>query len=138
MHIGLEYGIQHLPENLSESQSAEGFVNPNGQFNNKSKRKIYVYENEGRVPHCHYVDSATGREICVRLDKPEYFTHGGKQTKFTSKEKETFIAFMQWNNSLGVNTWAWCVSTWNGFAEEDDSNMEKITIKNIPDYSKLK
>ena len=138
MHIGSEYGVQHLPENILESPSAEDFMNTNCHLTDKSKRKIYVYENEGRIPHCHYIDSSSNREVCVRLDKPEYFTHGGKQTKLTADEKAAFIKFMSWNNSLGVSTWAWCASTWNGFAQEEDSDMWMITIKNIPDYNKLK
>ena len=36
------------------------------------------------------------------------------------------------------STWDWCKRTWNGFAEEEDSDMEMITIENIPDYNKLR
>lgn len=137
MHINCDYGVQIIPDEiLYESPAAEGFVNKNGIFTNKSKRKVFVYENEGRNPHCHYIDSESNREICVRLDKPEYFNHGGKQMKFTSDEKKTFIKFMKHKNSFNIETWKWCASTWNGFAQ-DNEDMELIKINKIPDYSLL-
>lgn len=138
MHTNCDYGVQTIPfELLNESPAAMGFLNKDGNFKNKSKRRVYVYSNEGHIPHCHYIDKEKNREICVRLDKPEYFTHGGKQTKFTKDEKDTFIRFMNWKNTYNMVTWNWCATTWNGFAEEDDSNMDIIKTKKIPDYSEL-
>lgn len=137
MHFGLDYGVQVFCDNILETPSAYGFMNTNGQFNNTSKKKIYVYSNEGRIPHCHYVDQSTGREICVRLDKPEYFSHGSKNNMFTVDEKKTFVMFMSWiPDGYKENTWMWCKRTWNGFAQEDN-NMNIINTTTIPDYTKL-
>lgn len=137
MHNG-DYGVQVIPEILLEWPAAQGFINPKGKFTSKSKRKLYVYGNEGFYPHCHYIDKDSNREICVRLDKPEYFCHGGKQQTFTSKEKEMFIQFMKYiPKDQKETTWEWCKRTWNGFVEDSDDNMDIITLKNAPDYTKL-
>lgn len=139
MHTNCDYGVQIIPfELLNESPAAVGFLNRDGNFKKKSKRRVYIYSNEGRIPHCHYINKEKNREICVRLDKSEYFTHGGKQIKFTKDEKDIFVKFMKWiPKSYSEPTWLWCKRVWNGFAEEDDSDMESIKIENIPDYSKL-
>lgn len=139
MHIDCEYGVQVMPNDLLESPSADGFLDPKGHFQNKSKRMLYVYDNEGPNPHCHILGlGKDGRkEVCVRLDKAEYFCHRSKTSKFTRDEKEIFIKFITSKDSLGIVRWKWAASTWNGFAQREDSNMTMITIKSAPNYKNL-
>ena len=138
MHTNLEYGKISLDEVLMESPSADGFLDPKGHWQNKSKRQLYVYENEGNYPHCHIVGlGSDGRkEVCVRLDVPEYFSHGTKKEKFTGKEKELFIKFINSKDSFGTIRWNWVAATWNGFAQ-DNENMQSIKIRTVPNYNKL-
>lgn len=139
MHTGVDYGKQIIPsEYLTESPSAQGFLDPKGQFENKSKRLLYVYDNEGPIPHCHIVGLGPNgkKEVCVRLDKAEYFCHGRKQDKFTAKEKKMFINFINSKDKFGIIRWNWAASTWDGFAQNNE-NMLEINRKTTPDYSML-
>ena len=72
-----------------------------GKVLEKGKSKVIVYNNEGVYPHCHvylYEGSSKEKDICVRLDTAEYFSHGKHVDKFNSKEKEAFIKFMNDTN----------------------------------------
>lgn len=100
------------------------------------KAKIYVYENEGSIPHCHIVGFSE-KEICIRLDKAEYFSHGTKIGKLNSKERKLFNEFMHSRNQLGVEQWKAAASMWNGYALDDETKIQ-IKIKDCPDYLKLK
>lgn len=101
-------------------------------------KKVYVYGDEGPVPHCHVVGlgSDGSKEVCVRLDTPEYFCHGDMRSIFTENEKQLFVKFVNMINKFNVRHWDWLISTWNGMCQEYTS-MKKIHIKKIPDYSKL-
>ena len=135
-----EYGKQIISEEyfLSESPSAEGYLDPKGNYKNKSKKVLYVYENEGHYPHSHIVGLGkdSNKEVCVRLDKAEYFCHGVKQSKFTPDEKKMFISFITSKDSFGTVRWNWAAATWNGFAQ-DNENMNSINIKKCPNYKDL-
>lgn len=139
MHIDCEYGMQIISDNLLESPSAEGFLDSREHFQNKSKRMLYVYDNEGPIPHCHILGLGKDgkKEVCVKLDEAEYFCHGYKTNKFTKDEKDMFIKFINSEDSFGVLRWKWAASTWNGFAQRDSSNMRKITNKVVPNYKDL-
>lgn len=105
MHVGVDYGKQVITEEyLTESSSAEGFLDPRGNWENKSSRILYVYDNESPIPHCHIVGLGSDgkKEVYVRLDKPEYFCHGRKQSKFSSKEKKMFIKFINSKDKFGI------------------------------------
>lgn len=133
-------GILYLDRDgnlLTEAPSVPGYVNASGNFKNKSKAKVYVYESEGPIPHCHFVDDSLGIEICVRLDKPEYFNHGGKQQKFPNKRlRNTFAEFMESTAKIGGREtvrWDLAALDWNG-ANEDYIIPENTKM---PDYRKL-
>ena len=71
------------------------------------------------------------------MDKPKYFCHGGKLSKFDSDEKKMFINFINSKDKYGNIRWNWAAGLWDGFAQNEDSNMQLIKISKIPDYTKL-
>lgn len=106
--------------------------------NDKSRRKVYVYESEGNVPHCHVVGLGSDgkKEVCVRLDKPEYFCHGVKQDKFTSDERKLFVRFMNRTSAnedeIEFSNWVAAVRAWNRYYPNN-----QIKIELIPNYKIL-
>ena len=130
-----DYFVMIFPDKiLNENPSVEGFLNPEEKFKNKSNRKVYIYMNESPIPHCHVLGFKS--EICVRLDRAEYFSHDSKTGMFNSKERRAFVEFMSGKTKMGTQRWAWLVDAWNGCAQ-DSVNMEEITTTTMPDYFKL-
>ena len=51
-------------------------------------------DDPGNIPHFHIRDRSTkGQEFncCIRIDKPEYFIHTGKENKLNSKQIKNLI-----------------------------------------------
>lgn len=106
---------------------------------------IYVNSDDsGYIPHFHYVDETSrgrdkkkGFHTCIRLDKPEYFHHTGKEGTLNSKQLKELIEFLNSPFSKpkfnGTN-WDYMVMIWN----MNNSKQNVDEDMNIPDYSKLK
>lgn len=101
--------------------------------------EVYVHTDDpGRVPHFHIWDYSTrGQKFhtCIRIDKPEYFHHTGKEDLLNSKMKKELIKFL---NSKSRNrrfdtNWEYLISMWN----DNNSDEEIDENQPIPDYSKL-
>lgn len=65
-----------------------------GEFHCRNLYSVRVYSGEGPIPHFHVVDTQNGNETCVRIDCPEYFTHGDKIYEFNTKEKKKLMEFL--------------------------------------------
>ena len=95
---------------------------------------VYLYANEGPIPHIH-LKSNGNPDVCVRLDKPEYFNHNNYTSgTLNSKEKKIFNKMMAEKEEVfGTSRWEYAVMTWN-------YQNPKYPIKNIhiqPNYTKL-
>ena len=96
-------------------------------------------DDSGNIPHFHLRDRSTKGEkfhSCIRIDKPEYFIHTGKENKLNSKQKKNLMAFLQQNTTLGTATitnWDKVIMYWN------DNNSDVIIDSDIPipDYTLL-
>lgn len=100
---------------------------------------VDIYDNEGNMPHCHIYNKNHKFETCVRLDKAEYFHHGGKyKDEFNSKQcKELNDWFSNTNGGDDSFTnWEICRLFWNISAT--NSNRKKIKISTQPDYTNIK
>lgn len=129
-------GSFNISEELFETPAIPGSIQTNKRFDEPKGIKVYVYESEGSIPHCHVIDPKTNREACIRLDKAEYFSHGNKTWEFDSKTKKLFAEFMESYIIQGeskIRRWDLCVLDWNG-ANEDYPISN--TLK-IPDYREL-
>lgn len=125
-----------LTDELTESPAVPGSLQKNKHFDESKGIKVYVYENEGAIPHCHVIDSENNLEACIRLDRAEYFSHGRKTWIFDSKMKKIFAEFMESNIVHGktkLQRWEYCFMSWNGANE--DFPMPNST--KIPDYRNL-
>ena len=50
--------------------------------------QIYVYSNEGTIPHFHLFNKNKTFECCICIYEPLYFNHGFKTGKLTNKQCE--------------------------------------------------
>lgn len=109
----------------------------------KGNYEIIVFTNDpGKIPHFHYRDSTThGNEFhsCIRLDKPEYFTHEGKIDKLNSKQRKELVKFLKDKAMKGKyfsgTNWNYLIAMWNN---ENNSDVQLDEDIKMPDYSRLK
>ena len=101
--------------------------------------EIYIHTDDpGNIPHFHIWDAETkGNKYhtCIRIDKPEYFHHTGKEDTLNSKDKKDLVKFLNSKpkNKRYNTNWEYLVSMWN-------DNNSKINVDEdieMPDYTKL-
>ena len=99
--------------------------------------KISVYGGEGPIPHFHFYYDNPSEGGCIRLDKPEYFSHGRHTRTLSSSEKKEMISFLKSPHKsfgkYGLTNWQVICIYW------DDNNKDFPFDKDapMPDYSKL-
>ena len=83
----------------------------------------------------HYGKAFDGFDTCIRLDVPEYFTHGSHQDILNHAQKKAFIKFMESKPERSrylnfKNNWEVAAAEWNlGNTNEVENDM--------PDYNEL-
>jgi hypothetical protein len=106
---------------------------------------VVVYTDDpDYIPHIHVIDSnsyGNDLDVCVRLDKPEYFSHGRHQDIFNSKQKKIFNDFMH-EPSRNVhyrNNYEMAINLWNDNNSESYIQIKEDEYGNIivPDYTQL-
>ena len=133
---GIIPGYIQLNDILEEQPSLPGYLNKSLNWDNKSPDMIFVYLDEGNIPHCHVNLKSVNKIVCVRLDKAEYFIHGQYKDKFNKKERKVFNEFMKSYISDGFTRWNFAKLLWNASIQQYEKHQE-ITISKVPDYSKL-
>lgn len=98
--------------------------------------EVYVNTDDGgNIPHFHYrVKGSWDNHTCIKLDKPEYFHHDGKESLLNSKQRKNLIQFLnRFDDEEGKTNWQILVIEWNR------NNSNKKVDRNIPmpDYTKL-
>ena len=102
--------------------------------------EIYIHTDDpGNIPHFHIWDAETkGNKYhtCIRIDKPEYFHHTGKEDILNSKDKKDLVKFLKSKpkNKRYDNYWQILVDEWN----RNNSIIEIDPDQEMPDYTKLK
>ena len=67
---------------------------------------IYVYNNEGQIPHFHIKSKDKKWECCIEIYRPLYFNHGSKQGKLNNKQCELLDTWMNKKSTLlPVTNW---------------------------------
>lgn len=110
-----------------------------GRFNDCT---VYVRSNDaGKIPHFHIVDSNTLGNLfhtCIRIDKPEYFHHTGKEDVLNSKDRKDLIQFLKFEPKSkryrGWTNWELLVDQWN----INNSDVEIDEDQVMPDYTLLR
>lgn len=107
-----------------------------------NKYEIYVNTNDaGKVPHFHMRDKSNWDEFhtCIRLDRPEYFLHEGKNDILNAGQRKQLDRFMRSNVIISKykdkfkNNWELACFLW-------DMNNSDIVISDdatMPDYRLL-
>lgn len=107
-------------------------------FMNDDKYEIWIRTDDpGKYPHMHIWDYSTkGKKFhcCVRLDKPEYFIHTGKEDTLNSTNKKELIKFLNKEyGGLGITNWKRILMLWN----DNNSDVHIDIDSEMPDYTKL-
>ena len=102
--------------------------------------EIIIWTNDpSNIPHVHIRDTSTHDDkfnCCVRLDKPEYFIHTGKENTLNSKQIKSLIEFFNDETNLGgykLTNWTKTLLYWN----DNNSNIELDLLSEMPDYTLL-
>lgn len=99
--------------------------------------EVYVNTDDGgNTPHFHYrIKGSWEFHTCIRLDKPEYFHHDGKEDILNSKQRKNLIKFLnKFDNEEGKTNWQILIAEWN----RNNSNMKVSRDTPMPDYIQLK
>ena len=75
---------------------------------------IYVYSNEGTIPHFHIISKNGIGESCICIYEPFYFNHGSKQMQLNSKQRKLLDDWMYLKPSLfpEINNWELISRLW--------------------------
>ena len=123
---------------IIEEEVLEQVLNEMAQIGVVDGYQIYVRTNDaGKIPHFHIWDLSTNGQkfhTCVRIDKPEYFKHTGKEGTLNSKERKHLISFLSGEDpDSGFTNWQWLVFEWN----RNNSDVRIDPKTPMPDYTKL-
>ena len=93
---------------------------------------IYVYNNEGQIPHFHIKTKNNEWECCVEIYRPLYFNHGTKQGKLNNKQCELLDTWMNKKSTLlPVTNWDMIDALW-ATSQNPTTNVPNNRIK--PNY----
>ena len=104
--------------------------------------EIYINTNDaGKIPHFHIrqKDDWQSFHSCVRIDKPEYFLHAGKEDVLNAKQKRELQEFMSSPVTLSryadkfTNNWELACFLW----DINNSDVEIGLDVEQPDYTLL-
>ena len=98
---------------------------------------IYIRSNDpGNIPHFHIVDKTTLGDkfhTCVKIDKPEYFHHTGKEDTLNSRQKKNLVEFFKKSDKWGDNYWKIVLQEWN----RNNSHIEADPKLQTPNYLEI-
>ena len=74
---------------------------------------IYVYNNEGQIPHFHIKTKNNNLECCIEIYKPLYFDHGIQQRNLNNKQCKLLDKWMSKKSTLlPVTNWDMIDALW--------------------------
>lgn len=122
-------------ENLQEDQLYPGVNLGSGL----DKCNIWIYTNEGTIPHFHIVNNSKNFESCICLITNKYFIHGSKTDTLKSSQSKILNKYMKTINSKEVPLTNWQVACdiWNKNTNYKIDKKIYSNSENQPDYSKI-
>ena len=85
---------------------------------------IYVYNNEGQIPHFHIKAKDKKWECCIEIYRPLYFNHGTKQGRLNNKQCELLD---EW---LKKKVFPFNITNWENISLSWDNSQNPST--NVP------
>lgn len=98
--------------------------------------EIYVNtDDSGKIPHFHYRKKNEWDKFhtCIKIEKAEYFLHGGKNDKLNSRQKKELIIFLNKKTNRNMRNWDHIVDMWN--MNNSDVLVDEST--KMPNYNNL-
>lgn len=104
--------------------------------------EVYVNTNDsGMIPHFHLRDPNNWERFhtCIKLTKPEYFLHEGKEDTLNTKQRKELQQFMQGKITIPKyankfdNNWQLACFMW----DINNSSVEIPDGVEMPDYKQL-
>lgn len=99
--------------------------------------KIYLYSDEGLIPHFHIIPKKGGKECCICIYQPYYFNHGiTEQVRLNSKQRKILNEWMNQPSKLEpvISNWKIVSGFWQT-GNEDDPNVPENPVQ--PNYNDL-
>ena len=110
------HSILLIISNISTNEQATNELLEMALIGNVDEYTISINTNDGGyIPHFHIKDSnSNGKKFhtCVKIEKPEYFHHTGKEGVLNSKLRKELVNFLQSETELGTTHWKYLVATW--------------------------
>lgn len=99
---------------------------------------IYVYANEGTIPHFHIISRSENFECCICIYEPLYFDHGYKAGKLNAKQRKQMNNWLKkkYNTLQKETNWEMIKLYWK--ANNPSNNKYNIQETNTqPDYTNM-
>ena len=108
----------------------------------KGLGKIYVYTDEGRIPHCHIIFTGDKeKDCCIALISANYFVHPNKDNKLNTNEMKQFVKWCKEYNkkysdmgAAKLNNWQAMKYLWNKNRTNKEMPSLNVLDENIPEY----
>ena len=114
--------------------------------------QIYVYSNEGPIPHFHVIDvtnntkknttsSHSNKDACICIYKPVYFSHGSHTSTLNSKELKVLDTFLRTGYD-GTTYWdsicfLWKINNPNMVRDYPQHYPQTKEANKQPDYTRI-
>ena len=93
---------------------------------------IYVYNKEGRSPHCHSKSKNNEWQCCIEIYRALYFNHGSKQGKLNNKQCELLDELLKKKVfTFNITNWESISLSWDN-SQNPSTNVPNNRIK--PNY----
>ena len=106
--------------------------------NDVGECKIYLYSDEGALPHFHIIPKKGGKECCVCIYQPLYFNHGTgtEQMILNSEQKKILNEWISKPSKVlpEISNWRIISLFWQT-GNEDDPNVPENPVQ--PNYNDL-
>ncbi len=124
---------EHLELELEPQQPQ--LVLEMSQFGNfyKNKLTIFVFSNEGYIPHFHIISRDKKLRTCIEILKSRYFHHKDYQGYLDVQQRKDLNKFLKAKGKGGEQNWVQIVGAWNS-----GLSNRKIPIGTLqPDYTTI-
>lgn len=100
------------------------------QIGNIKMLTIYVYNNEGNIPHFH-IKKVGKQDCCIKILTNEYFIHPKHSTTLSRNELKLLIDFLN-SKENNETYWSLIIKEWN-----KQSNIKVNINTKIPNYMNI-
>ena len=105
--------------------------------------QIYVYSNEGPVPHFHLIETTEKdrdkkTDCCICIFEAKYFDHGSHVSALNNKELKILDSFLRSKNNTNTSYWQSIVLFWDYSNPDNAKKYPQFRLSTIqPDYTHM-